>query len=84
MSGVPAEGSPGGRNQEVALAALHQLRSTAPAPGWAWELGALGTDGQDGPTDAAGASFTSDQACLPCPIDRFSQLSHPTTKRRSG
>jgi hydroxypyruvate reductase len=47
----------GGRNQELVLAALHQL----------WPDGADricilsgGTDGEDGPTDAAGAVLDSD------------------------
>jgi glycerate-2-kinase len=43
----------GGRNQELALAAFGALRSTSGA----LTLAALGTDGVDGPTDAAGAWF---------------------------
>jgi glycerate 2-kinase len=42
----------GGRNQEVALAALERLRSES-LDGIAIISG--GTDGEDGPTDAAGA-----------------------------
>jgi hydroxypyruvate reductase len=42
-------GGHGGRNQEFALAA-----ALAPLPP-GWRLASLGTDGVDGPTDAAGA-----------------------------
>jgi len=45
----------GGRNQQLALAALMQL---ADAPGCALLSG--GTDGEDGPTDAAGALVDAD------------------------
>ncbi|MPZ18684.1 MAG: DUF4147 domain-containing protein [Luteitalea sp.] len=41
----------GGRNQELALA-LAEAVATAPRPVW---LASVGTDGIDGPTDAAGA-----------------------------
>lgn len=45
----------GGRNQHLALAFLeHLLRSPIDFPGQI-ELVSLGTDGEDGPTDAAGA-----------------------------
>jgi hydroxypyruvate reductase len=40
----------GGRNQELALAALSSLAERRPAA-----LASIGTDGVDGPTDAAGA-----------------------------
>ncbi|MCC7007624.1 MAG: DUF4147 domain-containing protein [Acidobacteria bacterium] len=40
----------GGRNQEVAIAAMELLAGLAPAA-----LASIGTDGVDGPTDAAGA-----------------------------
>jgi glycerate-2-kinase len=40
----------GGRNQEFAVAALEELAGLAPAA-----LASIGTDGRDGPTDAAGA-----------------------------
>jgi len=43
----------GGRNQELALAAFGALRSTQ-GP---FTVAAMGTDGTDGPTDAAGAWF---------------------------
>lgn len=44
----------GGRNQEVAVAALEPLAALAPAA-----LASIGTDGRDGPTDAAGAFVDS-------------------------
>jgi glycerate 2-kinase len=44
----------GGRNQEFALAGLEPLWSMAPAG-----LASIGTDGCDGPTDAAGAIVDS-------------------------
>jgi hydroxypyruvate reductase len=47
----------GGRNQELALAAAGVLATTGPAA-----LASLGTDGIDGPTDAAGA--LADQTTL--------------------
>ena len=40
----------GGRNQELAVAAMEPLAALAPAA-----LASIGTDGADGPTDAAGA-----------------------------
>jgi hydroxypyruvate reductase len=45
----------GGRNQELALAAIEPLAALAPAA-----LASVGTDGVDGPTDAAGAFVDSD------------------------
>jgi hydroxypyruvate reductase len=45
----------GGRNQEFALAATDPLRRLAPAA-----AASLGTDGVDGPTDAAGALVDSE------------------------
>jgi glycerate 2-kinase len=45
----------GGRNQEFALAALESLADLRPAV-----LASLGTDGIDGPTDAAGAIVDGD------------------------
>jgi len=47
----------GGRNQELALAAIDELRDLENAM-----LIALATDGEDGPTDAAGAVVTSEFA----------------------
>jgi hydroxypyruvate reductase len=45
----------GGRNQEFALAASDPLRRLAPAA-----AASVGTDGIDGPTDAAGAFVDSE------------------------
>ena len=47
----------GGRNQEVALSAVSELRDLENVM-----LVALGTDGDDGPTDAAGAVVTGETA----------------------
>ena len=51
---VPADHGLGGRNQQTVLAAVDQLEQEMPA----WPQGVLiasvGTDGEDGPTDAAG------------------------------
>ena len=41
----------GGRNQEFVLAAALQMA----AQSWDWTVASIGTDGVDGPTDAAGA-----------------------------
>lgn len=47
----------GGRNQELALAAMHELKGLKNVM-----LIALATDGEDGPTDAAGAVVTGESA----------------------
>ena len=47
----------GGRNQELALAAVHELAGQKDVM-----LIALATDGEDGPTDAAGAVVTGESA----------------------
>jgi len=47
----------GGRNQELALAAVHELRGMENVM-----LISLATDGEDGPTDAAGAIVTGESA----------------------
>ena len=51
---VPADHGLGGRNQQTALVAIDAMQQTAAA----WPAGLLiasvGTDGEDGPTDAAG------------------------------
>jgi hydroxypyruvate reductase len=45
----------GGRNQELAVAALAHVAAAGPAA-----LASVGTDGVDGPTDAGGAFVTDD------------------------
>ena len=51
----------GGRSQELALAfAYHMQKAGEKAPA-NWVVLAAGTDGRDGPTDAAGGIFTSNQ-----------------------
>jgi len=48
----------GGRNQQFALAALHYVIKEKLIKDFAFALLAAGTDGTDGPTDAAGAVIT--------------------------
>jgi hydroxypyruvate reductase len=59
---VPADHGSGGRNQQTVLAALDAVRRS----GVAWPadvlLASVGTDGEDGPTTAAGAIATADVA----------------------
>ena len=50
----------GGRNQQLVLAALERLASDRNNPTEDIVLLSGGTDGEDGPTDAAGAFFDSD------------------------
>ncbi len=50
----------GGRNQELALAAAIALESFPLPPGVRVAVVSLGTDGTDGPTDAAGGIATAD------------------------
>ena len=50
----------GGRNQELALAAALALEGYPLPPGIEVAVVSLGTDGTDGPTDAAGGIATSD------------------------
>jgi glycerate 2-kinase len=52
----------GGRNQELALAAAIALEGYALPPGVKVAVVSLGTDGSDGPTDAAGGIATEDSA----------------------
>lgn len=50
----------GGRNQHFVLAALHELvKHNLPASNYHFTVLSAGTDGTDGPTDAAGAVFSS-------------------------
>lgn len=58
-----------GRNQEMALAAFHRLleaqrQQPRMLDGVQFAFLSLGSDGQDGPTDATGAFVTSDD--IPC------------------
>jgi hydroxypyruvate reductase len=48
----------GGRNQELALAVAVAMQAVAGPEPRSWTCIALGTDGSDGPTDAAGAVST--------------------------
>lgn len=66
LSGGPTTAGLGGRNQELALAAALHLAATVrerasasvPQPGPHCAVLSFGTDGGDGPTDAAGAVVT--------------------------
>ena len=51
----------GGRSQELALAFALAMRDADLAAPKRWAILAGGTDGRDGPTDAAGAVITSEQ-----------------------
>ena len=51
----------GGRSQELALAFALAMRDAGLAAPKRWAILAAGTDGRDGPTDAAGGVITSDQ-----------------------
>ena len=53
----------GGRSQELALAFAAEMHDRSDAP-HRWVILAGGTDGRDGPTDAAGALITSDDTAL--------------------
>ena len=56
---LPKECGRGGRNQQLALAVFEQLLRQGWPDGWSAEVAFVGggTDGEDGPTDAAGAVF---------------------------
>ena len=51
----------GGRSQELALAFALAMRDAGLAAPKRWSILAAGTDGRDGPTDAAGGVITSEQ-----------------------
>jgi len=75
---VPADHGVGGRNQQTALAAVEVVRHEA--GGWPAGLlvASIGTDGEDGPTDAAGGCI---DAAVAAAIDR-SQLDVPRALAR--
>ena len=52
---VPADHGRGGRNQQTVLAAIDHVRKTAGTWPAGLVIASVGTDGEDGPTDAAGA-----------------------------
>jgi hydroxypyruvate reductase len=52
---VPADHGVGGRNQQTVLAAIDAVRRSAAAWPAGVLLASIGTDGEDGPTNAAGA-----------------------------
>ena len=52
----------GGRSQELALAFALAMRDAGSAAPQRWAILAAGTDGRDGPTDAAGGFITSEQS----------------------
>lgn len=72
----------GGRSQTLALSFLLEMRGTA----FGWALLAAGTDGRDGPTDAAGGLVTS--ATVIDPGEAKAALekcdSHPCLDRAGG
>ncbi len=51
---VPADHGLGGRNQQTVLAVIDQLQQEMPAWPQGLLIASVGTDGEDGPTDAAG------------------------------
>ena len=51
---VPADHGLGGRNQQTMLAVVDQLQQEMPAWPQGLLIASVGTDGEDGPTDAAG------------------------------
>jgi glycerate-2-kinase len=52
---APADRGRGGRNQQVVLAAIAAWQKRVVHGTWEWAILSGGTDGEDGPTDAAGA-----------------------------
>ncbi|CAI2349533.1 unnamed protein product [Caenorhabditis sp. 36 PRJEB53466] len=60
----------GGRNQEMVLACFDALKSQTPAHQFVFL--SAGSDGQDGPTDAAGAIITNSDLLVPSPTSSAS------------
>lgn len=59
---VPPDHGRGGRNQQTALAALGEVRAQAGEWPAGLVVASVGTDGEDGPTDAAGGVVDADVA----------------------
>lgn len=59
---VPQDHGAGGRNQHTALAALAEVRARAGDWPAGLVVASVGTDGEDGPTDAAGGVIDADVA----------------------
>ena len=64
LADVP--GGKGGRSQELALAFADEMATMAKPPA-RWLILAGGTDGRDGPTDAAGAIIDSGSSSISWP-----------------
>jgi glycerate 2-kinase len=73
---VPADHGRGGRNQQAALAALADVRARSGAWPQGLLVASIGTDGEDGPTDAAGGlideavAVSIDEAALTAALTR--------------
>jgi hydroxypyruvate reductase len=73
---VPADHGRGGRNQQAALAALADVRARSGAWPHGLLVASIGTDGEDGPTDAAGGlidqavAVSIDEAALTAALTR--------------
>uniref|UniRef100_A0A8R1HPY7 Glycerate kinase n=1 Tax=Caenorhabditis japonica TaxID=281687 RepID=A0A8R1HPY7_CAEJA len=70
---LPENPGKGGRNQEMVLACLDRLKSKQPKYKFAFL--SAGTDGQDGPTDAAGAVITNEDLLVASPTSSESLTS---------
>ncbi len=75
----PAERGLGGRNQQTVLAALIELTKQAKDKKWPEQIVILsgGTDGEDGPTDAAGAFVDSAISKRPAAADSTPKITSP-------
>jgi glycerate-2-kinase len=88
---MPVEHGAGGRNQQTVIVAAEAILGPAPAGRDAWPgslvIASIGTDGEDGPTDAAGAvvdrtvaaRLALDRAALRLHLDRCD--AHPLLDR---